>query len=484
MGKISKAVRGVADIYNGASLIVRIIVGLIIGTVLALTMPHVTWIGEFGTLFVAALKAVAPILVFVLVASALAQGTSKLDRRFGTVLFLYLFTTFLAAVVAVLTSRLFPQTLSLGKAAKADVVPQGLSEVIQTLLTNIVANPIQAIIDGNYICILMWACLFGLAMKSIANESSKAFMANVADAVSQVIRWVINLAPFGIMGLVFTNVADNGLSAFTKYGSLLLLLVGTMLLMVLVFGPLVIFIFLRRNPYPLVYRCFKESGLTAFFTRSSAANIPVNMQLCEKLGLDKDMYSVSIPLGATINMNGAAITITIMAMAAANTLGIQISLPAAILLSAVSALGACGASGVAGGSLLLIPMACSLFGISNDIAMQVVGVGFIIGVIQDSVETCLNSASDVEFAATAEYHAWLKQGRQMPAFMYSKKERRQARHRSLIAYRLSRRCDIAGNRFGSSLPERFFRIRRIWVDMGSLSRLVRGFRMTRIILWW
>ena len=367
MGKISKAVRGVADIYNGASLIVRIIVGLI------------------------------------------------------TVLFLYLFTTFLAAVVAVLTSRLFPQTLSLGKAAKADVVPQGLSEVIQTLLTNIVANPIQAIIDGNYICILMWACLFGLAMKSIANESSKAFMANVADAVSQVIRWVINLAPFGIMGLVFTNVADNGLSAFTKYGSLLLLLVGTMLLMVLVFGPLVIFIFLRRNPYPLVYRCFKESGLTAFFTRSSAANIPVNMQLCEKLGLDKDMYSVSIPLGATINMDGAAITITIMA--AANTLGIQISLPAAILLSVVSALGACGASGVAGGSLLLIPMACSLFGISNDIAMQVVGVGFIIGVIQDSVETCLNSASDVEFAATAEYHAWLKQGRQLPAFMYSKKER-------------------------------------------------------------
>lgn len=425
MGKISKAVRGIADIYNGASLIVRIIVGLIIGTVLALTMPHVTWIGEFGTLFVAALKAVAPILVFVLVASALAQGTSKLDRRFGTVLFLYLFTTFLAAVVAVLTSRLFPQTLSLGKAAKADVVPQGLSEVIQTLLTNIVANPIQAIIDGNYICILMWACLFGLAMKSIANESSKAFMANVADAVSQVIRWVINLAPFGIMGLVFTNVADNGLSAFTKYGSLLLLLVGTMLLMVLVFGPLVIFIFLRRNPYPLVYRCFKESGLTAFFTRSSAANIPVNMQLCEKLGLDKDMYSVSIPLGATINMNGAAITITIMAMAAANTMGIQISLPAAILLSVVSALGACGASGVAGGSLLLIPMACSLFGISNDIAMQVVGVGFIIGVIQDSVETCLNSASDVEFAATAEYHAWLKQGRQLPAFMYSKKERQQ-----------------------------------------------------------
>lgn len=425
MNHISKALRGVADKYNGVSLIIRIIVGLIAGTALALVVPHMTWIGEFGTLFVSALKAVAPILVFVLVASALAQGNSKLDGRFGTVLFLYLFTTFLSAVVAVLTSRMFPQTISLGDAADADVLPQGLSEVVQTLLTNIVANPIQAMIDGNYICILMWACLFGLAMKGIANESSKAFLANVADGVSQVIRWVINLAPFGIMGLVFTSVSENGLAAFTEYGSLLLLLVGTMLLMVLVFGPLVIFLYLHRNPYPLVYRCFKESGLTAFFTRSSAANIPVNMQLCEKLGLDKDMYSVSIPLGATINMNGAAITITIMAMAAANTMGIQISLPAAILLSVVSALGACGASGVAGGSLLLIPMACSLFGISNDIAMQVVGVGFIIGVIQDSVETCLNSASDVEFAATAEYHAWLKQGRQLPAFMYSKKERQQ-----------------------------------------------------------
>lgn len=425
MNHISKALRGVADKYNGVSLIIRIIVGLIAGTALALVVPHMTWIGEFGTLFVSALKAVAPILVFVLVASALAQGNSKLDGRFGTVLFLYLFTTFLSAVVAVLTSRMFPQTISLGDAADADVVPQGLSEVVQTLLTNIVANPIQAMIDGNYICILMWACLFGLAMKGIANESSKAFLANVADGVSQVIRWVINLAPFGIMGLVFTSVSENGLAAFTEYGSLLLLLVGTMLLMVLVFGPLVILLYLHRNPYPLVYRCFKESGLTAFFTRSSAANIPVNMQLCEKLGLDKDMYSVSIPLGATINMNGAAITITIMAMAAANTMGIQISLPAAILLSVVSALGACGASGVAGGSLLLIPMACSLFGISNDIAMQVVGVGFIIGVIQDSVETCLNSASDVEFAATAEYHAWLKQGRQLPAFMYSKKERQQ-----------------------------------------------------------
>ena len=420
-----KTLKAAAARYNGISLIVRILIGLVVGAVLALLVPSAGWVAELGTLFVGALKGIAPVLVFVIVASALAQGSSRLDRRFGTVIWLYMLTTFLAAAIASIASFIFPQTVVLAEAAQSDVVPQGLSEVVQTLLTNIVANPIQAMIDGNYICILMWACLFGLAMKGIANESSKAFLANVADGVSQVIRWVINLAPFGIMGLVFTSVSENGLAAFTEYGSLLLLLVGTMLLMVLVFGPLVIFLYLHRNPYPLVYRCFKESGLTAFFTRSSAANIPVNMQLCEKLGLDKDMYSVSIPLGATINMNGAAITITIMAMAAANTMGIQISLPAAILLSVVSALGACGASGVAGGSLLLIPMACSLFGISNDIAMQVVGVGFIIGVIQDSVETCLNSASDVEFAATAEYHAWLKQGRQLPAFMYSKKERQQ-----------------------------------------------------------
>ena len=254
-------------------------------------------------------------------------------------------------------------------------------------------------------------------MKKYGADSTKLFLANTADAVSQIVRWIINLAPFGIMGLVYTNVSSNGLSIFTQYGRLLLLLVGTMLFMALVVSPFIIFVYLHCNPYPLVLRCLRESGLTAFFTRSSAANIPVNMDLCEKLGLDKDMYSVSIPLGATINMDGAAITITIMTLAAANTLGIQVSLPAAILLSVMSALGACGASGVAGGSLLLIPMACSLFGISNDIAMQMVGVGFIIGVVQDSVETALNSAGDVEFAATAEYHQWLKEGKPLPAFL-------------------------------------------------------------------
>ena len=263
----------------------------------------------------------------------------------------------------------------------------------------------------------MWACLFGLAMKRLGSDTTKNFMANTADAVSTIVRWIINLAPFGIMGLVFASVSDNGLSIFTQYGRLpLLLLVGTMLLMAMVINPLIIFIYLHRNPYPLVLRCLRESGLTAFFTRSSAANIPVNMSLCEKLGLDKDIYSVSIPLGATINMDGAAITITIMTLAAANTLGMEVSLPAAILLSIMSALGACGASGVAGGSLLLIALACSLSGISNDIAMQVVGVGFIIGVIQDSVETALNSAGDVEFADTAEYHQWLE-GKPLPDFM-------------------------------------------------------------------
>ena len=412
-----KLLRKIVDKYNDTSLILRILAGLILGIVIALFAPNATVIGEFGNLFVGALKAIAPVLVFVIVASALAQGSSKLDRRFGTVIWLYMLTTFLAAAISVITSRIFPQTLVLAEAAEAEVIPQGLGEVMHTLLSNIVANPFSSLIQGNYIGILMWACLFGIAIKKIGTDSTKVFMSNTADAISQIVRWIINLAPFGIMGLVYTNVTSNGLAIFTQYGRLLTLLVGTMLIMALVVSPAIIFLYLRCNPYPLVFRCLKESGLTAFFTRSSAANIPVNMALCEKLGLDKDMYSVSIPLGATINMDGAAITITIMTLAAANTLGIQVSLPAAILLSVLSALGACGASGVAGGSLLLIPMACSLFGISNDVAMQVVGVGFIFGVVQDSVETALNSAGDVAFAATAEYYEWRKKGRQLPDFL-------------------------------------------------------------------
>ena len=390
--------------YNGISLIIRILIGLFIGAVLALVAPGAGWVGELGNLFVGALKGIAPVLVFVIVASALAQGSSKLDRRFGTVIWLYMLTTFLAAAIAVVTSFMFPVTVVLADAAQSDVVPQGLGEVMGTLLTNFVANPVSAIMSGNYIGILFWACMFGVAMKKIGSDTTKTFMANTADAVSQIVRWIINLAPFGIMGLVYTNVSGNGLAIFTQYGKLLALLVGTMLFMALIVSPFIMFIYLGCNPYPLVFRCLRESGLTAFFTRSSAANIPVNMALCEKLGLDKDMYSVSIPLGATINMDGAAITITIMTLAAANTLGIQVSLPAAIVLSAMSALGA-----------------CSLFGISNDVAMQMVGVGFIIGVVQDSVETALNSAGDVEFAATAEYHQWRKQGKSLPEFLTGKK---------------------------------------------------------------
>ena len=278
------------------------------------------------------------------------------------------------------------------------------------------SNPISAMAEANYIGVLLWAVVFGIALRD-ASDRTKQVLGDLSDALSTAIRWVISCAPFGILGLVFTTVSETGFSSFMDYGRLLCVLAGCMFFVALIVNPILVFLCIRRNPYPLVFRCLKESGIMAFFTRSSAANIPVNMALCEKLGLDKDMYSVSIPLGATINMDGAAITITIMTLAAANTLGIQVSLPAAIVLSAMSALGACGASGVAGGSLLLIPMACSLFGISNDVAMQMVGVGFIIGVVQDSVETALNSAGDVEFAATAEYHQWRKQGKALPGFL-------------------------------------------------------------------
>ena len=405
MKRILNWLKAAAAKYNSTSLILRIFIGLVVGVILAIVLPGWTWLGEPGNLFVGALKAVAPVLVFVLVSSALAQNGQGLDKRFGTVIGLYMLTTFLAAVLAVCMSFLFPQTIVLADAAAADTIPQGLGDVIHTLLMNIVANPIDAIAQANYIGILMWAVLFGFAMKAVASDLARQFMADVADAVSVIVRWVINLAPFGIMGLIFTTVSTSGLSIFTDYGKLLLLLVATMLTMALVVSPLVIF------------RCLRESGIPAFFTRSSAANIPVNMELCEKMGLDRNFYSVSIPLGSTINMDGVAITITIMTLAAAHTLGIEVSIPAAIILSVLSALAACGASGVAGGSLLLIPMACSLFGIGQDVAMQVVAVGFIIGVVQDSVETALNSAGDAAFTTTAEFMQWKREGRPLPEFL-------------------------------------------------------------------
>jgi len=412
-----KGISKIVEKYNKASLILRIFIGIVTGVLLAIIVPGAQWIKIFGDLFVGALKSIAPILVAVLVTSSLCQGSAKLDRRFGMVIFLYMLTTFLAALTAVLVSFAFPQTLVLATAQESAAPPNGISEVLYNLLMNIIVNPITAASNANYMGILAWSVFIGLALKSVGSDNTRRMLADLSAAVSQVVKWIINLAPFGIMGLVFDTVVNNGLEIFSTYGKLVVALVGCMLISSLVISPIIIAVTLKCNPYPLVLRCLKESGLTAFFTRSSAANIPVNMALCERLGLDKDMYSVSIPLGATINMDGAAITITIMTLAAANTLGITVDIPTAVILSVVSALGACGASGVAGGSLLLIPMACSLFGIPGDVAMQVVGVGFIIGVIQDSMETALNSSGDVMFAATAEYYEWRKEGRPLPDFM-------------------------------------------------------------------
>lgn len=401
--------------WNQISLILRILIGLVIGVILGLLIPQASGIAILGNVFVGLLKAIAPVLVFILVISSLAQarGETGTGRTFRSVVILYMLSTFLAAFLAVMGSFLFPVKLQLTDAV-SESAPTGIGEVLQNLLNNMVSNPIASIASGNYVGILTWAIILGIALKKLAPQQTKDSLQALSDAVSQAVKWIINLAPFGILGLVFNSIATEGLDIFKDYGKLLLLLVGCMLCMALIIDPLIVAICLRRNPYPLVFRCFKESGITAFFTRSSAANIPVNMALCEKLGLDRNIYSVSIPLGATINMDGAAITITIMTLAAAHTLGIVVDFPTAIILSILATLGACGASGVAGGSLLLIPMACSLFGISNDIAMQVVGVGFIIGIVQDSLETAINSSGDVIFAATAEYMEWKKQGREIP----------------------------------------------------------------------
>ena len=400
--------------YNSISLILRILIGIILGTILGLAIPNAQWISVFGDLFVGALKAIAPVLVFALVSSSLAKGSSKLDKRFGMVIVLYVISTLCASLIAVSASFLFPVSITFAQQAEVSSAPAGIGQVLKNLLVNAVSNPVDAIARANYIGILVWACIFGLAVKKFTSEATCAMFIEVAQGVSQIVRWIINLAPFGILGLVFTTVSTNGLSIFSNYGKLLIVLVGSMLMMFFVVSPLIVALTLKINPYPLVFKCLRESGITAFFTRSSAANIPVNMELCKKLGLDENMYSVSIPLGATINMDGAAITIAVMTLAAANTLGIKVDIPTALILCVLATLGACGASGVAGGSLLLIPLACSLFGIPNDIAMQVVGVGFIIGVVQDSMETALNSASDVIFTATADYYSWKKEGKEIP----------------------------------------------------------------------
>ena len=365
-----------------------------IGVVLALTVPEFTGIKILGDLFVGALKAIAPLLVCLLIMSSLAQTKEGHNGNMKTVVILYMFSTVMGAIVAVAGSFLFPLKITLADAVQQEA-PKGVVEVLENLLLKI-----DALVNANYLGVLAWAVILGIALKKAA-PGTKQMLSDASDAVSQAVRWIINLAPFGILGLVFNAVSTSGIQIFTQYGKLILLLVGCMLFQEFITNGIIVGFCLKKNPYPLISRCARESGLTAFFTRSSAANIPVNMELCEKMGLDKDNYSVSIPLGSTINMDGAAITITVMTLAAAYTLGISVSIPTAIVLSILATLSACGASGIAGGSLLLIPVACSLFGISNDIAMQVVGVGFIIGVIQDSCETALNSSTDVLYTACA-----------------------------------------------------------------------------------
>ena len=384
-----------------ANLIAQIAASLLLGILLAVVAPTAAAsVGLLGDVFVSALKAVAPVLVFVLVASAIASHRQGQPTHIRPVLALYLLGTLGAALVAVVASFAFPTTLILDAPQAAGTPPGGIVGVLKNLLLSAVANPVKALMEANYIGILAWATALGIGLRH-ATESTRTLLTDVADAVSGIVRMVIRLAPLGIFGLVASTLADTGLGALLDYGRLLLLIVGCMLFVALVLNPLIVFWKIRRNPYPLVFTCLRESATTAFFTRSSAANIPINLDLCRRLELHEDTYSISIPLGATINMAGAAITITVMTLAAAHTLGIQVDLPTALLLSVVSSLAACGVSGVAGGSLLLIPMACALFGIDGDVAMQVVAIGFIISVVQDSVETALNSSTDVLFTAAA-----------------------------------------------------------------------------------
>ena len=404
-----KSLKSILRFWQQSNLMLRILFGIIIGSVLALTLPGHNIISMLGDLFVGALKGIAPVLVAVLVTSSIATARNGLGSRFRTVILLYMLTTLMAAVVAVFASFLFPINITLANVeAASGSAPGELNDVFSNIIREVMSNPITAVANAKYLSILFWAVIIGLALKMVASEQTLGSLRNWADAVSKVVAWVIQCAPFGILGLVYTTVSQSGLEIFTTYGKLLLLLVGCMCTVSFVLNPIIVGCMIRRNPYPYVWRCLKESGVSAFFTRSSAANIPVNMELCKRMGLDKDFYSVSIPLGSVINMDGAAITITVMTLATCHTMGVETSIASALLLSIIATLGACGASGVAGGSLLLIPMACSLFGISNDIAMQVVAVGFIIGVVQDSVETALNSSGDALFTIAAEMKERMK----------------------------------------------------------------------------
>ena len=400
---------GIVRRYTGVPLILRIVIGMAIGIALALAAPGITWVGMLGTLFTTALKAIAPVLVFVLVVGALCTARSAGNMK--TVICLYIASTLVAGALAVVASYLFPSELVLTGVDAADAAgaPQELGSVVTTLLTNALSNPVDALASANYLGVLVWAVFIGIALRK-AKPTTKDLLQDAARAVTAVVRGVIECAPFGILGLIYDSVSTSGVEIFTVYGHLVAVLVAVILIVALVANPLIVFLACRVNPYPLVLRCLKESAVMAFFTRSSAANIPVNMKLCQDLGLDEDNYSVSIPLGATINMAGASITIAIMTMAACNTLGIVVDPMLSVMLCIMAAIGACGTSGVAGGSLMLIPLACSLFNIDPAISAQVVAVGFIIGVIQDSCETALNSSSDVVFTAAAELRARRRAG--------------------------------------------------------------------------
>ena len=397
--------RSIFQLWTKSNLMLRILGGIILGTILALLVPNIAGISMLGTLFVGALKSIAPILVVVLVASSISRANQGLGSRFRVVIALYLVSTLMAAILSVLAIRIFPVDVLLrGAVSETQTAPGQLTDIFHNIIQNLMTNPLSAIINANYLSILLWAIVIGLALKSLASPSTLNALYEWSQALSRVVQWIIECAPFGILGIVYTTVSTGGLDIFVTYGELLLVLVGCMLVVVLILNPLLVSFLLHSNPYPLLFRCLRESAISAFFTRSSAANIPVNMALCKRLGLDENFYSVSIPLGSTINMNGAAVTITVMTLATCHTLGIEVSLISALVLSVLATLGACGASGVAGGSLLLIPMACSLFGISNDVAMQVVAVGFIVGVVQDSMETAINSSGDVFFTAVAELY--------------------------------------------------------------------------------
>ncbi|MCI0129700.1 serine/threonine transporter SstT [Vagococcus sp. CY53-2] len=391
------------------SLIQKICIGIVVGAILGMLVPSWTWIKLLGDLFIGALKAIAPLLVFFLIIDSLSKQQKGIKTHMRTVIILYLSATFIAALVAVFASDLFPVKLVLPDVAVEQQTPDDLWNILSDIIIGAVMNPVQAIIEGNYLSLLFWGAVIGVGMRSAA-DVTKNVLSDISDTISKVIQIIIQLAPIGIVGLVFNSISEIGIKGLAEYGKLILLLVGTMLFVSFIVYPFMVFLLLKQNPYPLTMFCMKESGIPAFFTRSSVVNIPINMELCEKLGLDKESYSISIPLGATANSGGAAITISIMTLAAAHTMGMDIPFPLAFLLCLLAAISSTGVSGIAGGSLLLIPLACSLFNISNDIAMQVVGIGFIIGVVQDSVETALNSAADLLFAATAEFYDKQKSG--------------------------------------------------------------------------